>query len=259
MELSNCRQKLVLLLLGLTKSGKSATGNSILGEHKFRCGRSYICTTKVTEYGTCGVEREIVVIDTPPILDPSDEMTAEHVLQEIGKGMFMAKSESRGIDAIILTLNANDRLTKEHDASVDWLRLYFGDDNLSKYGIVLVTRKDQLDEDNLSVKDFLLETPPSVRGLLKRIDNRVVAFANNSRDNDVRQTQVSELLSMVDGMRKENMDSLLYMRENEENVLQMERLCRLSVNETSSGLVQFLSSRLCRLYHHVLEYIGYGR
>ncbi|XP_006825680.2 uncharacterized protein LOC100377550 [Saccoglossus kowalevskii] len=186
-------------------------------------------------------------------------MTAEHVLQEIGKGKSIANAESRGIDAIIFTLNANDRLTKEHDASVEWLRHYFGDDNLSKYGIVLVTRKDQLDEDNLSVKDFLLETPPSVRGLLKRIDNRVVAFANNSRDNDVRQTQVSELLFMVNRMRKENIDPLLYMGGNEENVLQMERRCRRSVNEPSSGLVQYLSSGLYRLYHYVLDYTRYGR
>ncbi|XP_002731687.2 uncharacterized protein LOC100369164 [Saccoglossus kowalevskii] len=112
-------------------------------------------------------------------------------------------TQGNGLDAIILTLNADDRLTEEHINSIKLLRALFGDD-MMKYVTILFTRKDQLDLDKVSLADFLEEVFSYLKHLLIDCNNRVLAFDNRTNDANVKEQQTAELVRLIDKTRASN-------------------------------------------------------
>ncbi|XP_077978593.1 uncharacterized protein LOC144434024 [Glandiceps talaboti] len=197
-------QRLNVVIIGRTGSGKSATGNSIVGSRKFASRLTPKAVTQTTQWATRTDDREIMVIDTPGIYDNRMNFTYGEILSEIGKCVEIAKMEStKGLHAILLTINANCRLTDEQSSSIEILHKTFGDD-FTKYLIIVFTRGDALEEEGLSLDSLLSNKPRFLETLLNACNQRCMIFNNWTTNVRKQKQQVADLVRLIDRMYIDN-------------------------------------------------------
>lgn len=102
---------------------------------------------------------------------------------------------SPGPHAFIIVLTIG-RFTKEEKDTVDYFVKHFGE-VVYQYLIVLFTRKDDLDEHNISFKDHLATVAEPLRLFVEKCGGRAIAFNNKLKGSQSEQ-QVKELLKMVE-------------------------------------------------------------
>ncbi|XP_028381880.1 GTPase IMAP family member 1-like [Phyllostomus discolor] len=184
-------RRLGLTLAGRTGAGKSATGNSILGQRCFFSRLGATLVTRTCEVGSCRWRQlQVEVMDTPDLFSSQVPKTDLGFQERMRCYLLSAP----GRHTVILVTQLG-RFTEQDQQALSALKHLFGD-RMTTRTIVLFTRKEDLEGG--SVQEFVRDTDNhALWRMVAECGDRVCAF-NNRVVGTEQEAQVQELLELVE-------------------------------------------------------------